>query len=79
LDAALAAIGKPLLTLDLRLIPGQGEIAAWFRTPQGTWRIGAEYSRAERLAHLCQVIAPEAFDLLFFVERTRPPRRLKGS
>jgi erythromycin esterase len=76
LDAALAAIGKPLLVLDFRLIPAQGETATWFQTPQGTWRIGAEFSRAERQAHLCPMVAPKAFDLLFFVERTRPPRRL---
>lgn len=79
LDAALDSIGKPLLALDLRLIPVQGETAAWFQTPQGTWRIGAEFSGAERKSHLCQMVAPKAFDLLFFVERTRPPRRLGGS
>ncbi len=73
LDAALAAVGKSTLVLDFRLIPAQGETATWSQTPQGTWRIGAEFSRSERQSHLCRMVAPRAFDLLIFVEQTRPP------
>ena len=75
LGAALAAVGKPMLFLDLRALPGQGETAAWFRTPQGAWSIGAEFPGAGHQALLDRVAASRAFDLLFFVERIRPPRR----
>jgi erythromycin esterase-like protein len=74
LAAALASTGKPLLALDLRRIPAEGEIADWFRTPQGTWSIGAEFSAAEKEECLLKNVAAERYDVLLFVERISPPR-----
>ena len=41
LNAALAAPGYPVLTLDLWLLPKRGPLRDWFDNPQGTWCIGA--------------------------------------
>jgi erythromycin esterase-like protein len=76
LGAALASAGMPCHLLDLRALRGQGEAEAWFRTPQVTWVIGADFFSARQRAHLRPIVAPEAFDLMLFVERIRPPQRL---
>ena len=73
LDAALASTGYPLLALDLRQIPAQGKIADWFRTPQGTWTIGARFNPADSDVNTQMIIPADCYDVLVIVERTNPP------
>jgi erythromycin esterase len=72
LDAALAATGAPLLALDLRSVPREGPVAAWWRHTHRTRDIGSIYS--DEGYPLGTVRALEAYDGLLFVERTTPAR-----
>lgn len=74
LDAALASTGYPLLALDLRQIPTQGQSSDWFRTPQGTWTIGAKFNPADRDVNTQMIVPADCYDVLVFVKRTNPPR-----
>jgi len=43
LDAALGATTFPVMALDLRRLPKEGPVHAWFEAPQGTCSIGWPY------------------------------------
>ncbi len=76
LDGTLAAAGLTLAAVDLRTLPTQGVVAEWFRVPRQTRDIGAGYSEqpAEAESFLQSRVTPQAFDALFFVEKTTAAR-----
>jgi erythromycin esterase len=75
LDATLAASGIPLLALDLRAAPKTGPVAEWFQTAHATRSIGAVYPENSPYAMMANQVAPEAFDVLLFVEKTTAARK----
>jgi len=77
LDATLAAARLPLFALDFRAAP------EWFRQARGSRQIGAIYPEGEPYALIGDIVAPEAYDAVLFVEATtaarkNPGRRLPG-
>jgi erythromycin esterase len=78
LDATLAASGIPLFALDLRAAPKTGSVAEWLHAEHATRSIGAMYSEDTPYAFLANLVAPEAFDVLLFVEKTTAARKNGG-
>jgi erythromycin esterase-like protein len=72
LDAELAAAGIPLFALDLRLAP------AWFKERRGSREIGAAYPADNPFAYVNEMVVPDAFDAVLFVERTTAARKNPG-
>ena len=68
LDSTLAAIGSPLLTVDLQ--PAEGAVGRWLDAKQRTWSIGAVYSE-ELAASYQQLIAPRKLSMLSCSLKTR--------
>jgi erythromycin esterase len=64
LDATLAAARLPLFALSLRDAP------AWFDEPHESREIGATYSEGQPYGSMVRFAPHDAFDALFFVERT---------
>jgi erythromycin esterase-like protein len=79
LDATLAASGIPLFALDLRASPKTGPVAEWLHAGHSTRSIGALYPENSPYANMLDVVAPEAFDALLFVEKTTAARRNGGT
>jgi erythromycin esterase-like protein len=75
LDATLAASGIPLFALDLRAAPKTGPVAEWLHASHATRSIGAVYPEDAPYAMLANQVAPEAFDVLLFVEKTTAARK----
>ena len=78
LDATLAATGIPLFALDLRQAPKSGPVAEWLRVAHKSRNVGPTYvdDRPER--YMADLIAPECFDAILFVEKsTAPHKRLR--
>jgi len=74
LDAALAATGIPIFALDLRTLPKDGPVAAWFAQPHQTRDIGADFSDASAPKHWTSDSGPSAFDAILFVNTTTSAR-----
>ena len=72
LDATLAASRLPLFALDLRAAP------EWFHQAHGSRQIGAIYPDGEPYAFIGDIVAPEAYDAVLFVETTRVARKNPG-
>jgi erythromycin esterase len=72
LDAILATSGIPLFALDLRHAP------EWFGQPHKARTIGAVYSDEHADLYFNELIAPENFDALLFVEKTTAARKNPG-
>lgn len=74
LAAALLAAGPPVYALDLRALPADGEVAAWFRSPQLVREVGYMF-RSEAAMTDPQTL-PERYDALLFVAHTTRARPL---
>jgi erythromycin esterase-like protein len=74
LDAALAATGIPIFALDLRTLPKDGPVAAWFAQPRHTRDVGGGYSDARAQDHWISDPAPSAYDAILFVNTTTSAR-----
>jgi erythromycin esterase-like protein len=72
LDAALGAAQIPVFALDLRQAPD------WFRAARGMRQIGAMYPDSAPYAFVAQMVAPDAFDAILFIESTTVARRNPG-
>jgi erythromycin esterase-like protein len=79
LDSTLAAAGIPLFALDLRLAPKAGPVAQWLAEPHKTRSIGAVYSEGAGDSYLYDLVAPQCFDVLLFVEKTTAARKNPGA
>jgi hypothetical protein len=74
-DAALAATGIPIFALDLRTLPKDGPVAAWFAQPHRTRDIGADFSDASVAKHWTSDFSgPSSFDAVLFVNTTTAAR-----
>lgn len=74
LDAALAESGIPLFALDLRSAPKTGPVSEWLRAGHATRSIGALYTEDSPYAYMGALVAPDAYDVLLFVEKTTAAR-----
>jgi erythromycin esterase len=72
LEASLASMGQPLLALDLRAAPGEGEVAQYLDGPVQQREIGAAYTPG--YPYLINVSPRFAFDGVLFVETTTASR-----
>jgi erythromycin esterase len=72
LDATLAASRLPLFALDLRAAP------EWFQQARRSRQIGAVYPDGEPYAFIGDIVAPEAYDAVLFVETTTVARKNPG-
>ena len=70
LDATFAATGIPLFALDLRDAPKSGPVASWLSESHKSRSIGAVYSEASAAQYLMDLIAPQSYDAMLFVEKT---------
>lgn len=72
LDRTLASTGIPLFALDLRDLPKDGPVARWFAKPHAMRNIGGVYSekRGDAPDPIASTSWPQAFDVIFFVEKT---------
>jgi len=71
-NTALLESGPQIHALDLRTLPPQGEVAAWFRSPQLVREVGYVF-QSEAALTAPQVLA-ERFDAPLFVPHTTRPR-----
>src|SRR5262249_35314317 len=67
LDAMLAASGLSRAALDLRALPKDGPVAAWFSAPRATRQIGAVYIEQAAEAFLARQKVQLHYDALLFV------------
>ena len=74
LDAILAASGLALAAIDLRELPKDGPVAAWFDQPRTTRSIGAGYSEQSASQFFSPSRVPRIYDALLFVEKTTSAR-----
>jgi erythromycin esterase len=73
IDAALAAIGLPLLALDLANIPPDGPLAKWLAAKPSQRSIGSVFHGDH--TDYSEVANPrDKYDILLFVERTTAAR-----
>ena len=70
LDGALAGANLPVFALDLRALPKQGPIRAWFDAPQGIWSVGAAFGTANAADFIQSLPITAHHDALVFVNRT---------
>src|ERR1039458_9960932 len=70
MDATLAPSGIPLFSLDLRAAPKEGPVAEWLHAAHATRSIGAMYPDNSPYASMSDLLAPQAFDAVLFVEKT---------
>lgn len=76
LDATLASVGVPIMALDLRTLPKQTAAADWLKAPHQTRSIGAVYSNEQAENYFVNVVAPDMFNVLLFVEKTTAARKI---
>jgi erythromycin esterase len=74
LDAMLASSGHALAAWDLRTIPKDGPVAAWFSQPHVTRDIGAVYAEEDKEQFFAEQKVQNLYDALFFVEKTSTAR-----
>jgi erythromycin esterase-like protein len=77
LDAILASAGLNIAAIDLRRLPRQGRVAAWFKEPRATKSIGAGYGEELAANFLLKQVTPGIYDALLFVEKTTAARPLE--
>jgi erythromycin esterase len=70
-EAALLRAGLPRLALDLWPRDGPG-LPRWFEAPRRMRESGVVFSGEQAMART--LVLPNAYDALFFVERTAPAR-----
>src|SRR5439155_8077370 len=70
LDATLAATGIPLFALDLRQAPKNGPVAEWLRAAHKSRNVGPTYVDDRPDRYMADLIAPECFDGILFVEKS---------
>ncbi len=76
LDATLASAGLPIMALDLRTPPRQTVAIDWLKTAHMTRSIGAVFSNEQSGNYSVNVVAPETFNVLLFVEKTSAARKI---
>jgi erythromycin esterase len=76
LDATLAAAGLRLAAIDLRRLPKKGPAARWFGEPRATRSICAGYAEQSAAGFLDMQVAPQSYDAILFVEKTKAARPL---
>ncbi len=74
LDAMLAASGLALAAIDLRALPKDGPVAAWFDKPRATRSVGAIYTEQAEDQSFAESKVPLLYDALLFIERTTSAR-----
>jgi erythromycin esterase-like protein len=74
-DAMLASTGIPLFALDLRRLPQSGPAADWFQEAHPARGIGAVYSEAGAASYFRPLVAPKAFDVMLYVDKTTAARK----
>lgn len=74
IEAAFAAAELDLAVVDLRRLPDDGPVAAWFTTPRPTRHSGGVFEAVNPQRHLLPYVAAEAFDALMYVDTTTPTR-----
>jgi erythromycin esterase-like protein len=72
LDSALAATGLRLFAVDLRTAQ-PGVVREWLHVPHPMRIIGAIYNESWPSSYVMP-IAPDSFDVIFFVNQTSPSR-----
>lgn len=65
----------PLAVLELRALPKQGPVAAWFRAPHHVRELGALYTNERQMTY--PMVLPAMFDAVIFIERTTRARPVK--
>jgi len=74
LDGTLVATGMPVAAFDLRALPRDGAVAAWFGAPRGTRSIGAGFADALAPNFVAPQITPQRYDALLWVDSTTRAR-----
>jgi erythromycin esterase len=74
LDAMLASSGLTLAAIDLRALPKDGPIAAWFDKPRATRSLGSIYTEQAESQSFAESRVPLLYDALLFVEKTTSAR-----
>jgi erythromycin esterase len=74
LDAMLATSGHSLAAWDLRTIPKDGPVAAWFNESHVTRDIGAVYIEEAKEQFYVEQKVQNLYDALIFVEKTSTAR-----
>jgi erythromycin esterase len=74
LALALASVGYPILALDLRKLPKEGPVSAWFKRPQGRLELGSMFSPRGEDDYIKNEKIAEHFDGLLFVSNTSSAR-----
>ena len=72
--AAFSRSGHPIMLLDLRRVPADGEIGAWFARPHLQRQIGAVFRGEQEM--LSSLVLGEDFDAVLFVKTTTRARPL---
>jgi erythromycin esterase len=70
LDATLSAAGMPLAALDLRTLPGDGPVHAWFQHSHLVRMIGAIYIPPTPQQFISPQVITQRYDALLFVDNT---------
>ena len=76
-ESAFEAAGLDLALVDLRRLPAEGPVTAWFRTPQPTRNSGGVYEADDPQRHLLPYVVAEAYDALMYVDSTTPTRSVE--
>ncbi|MBL8233821.1 MAG: erythromycin esterase family protein [Bryobacterales bacterium] len=76
LDALYASAGVPLLAIDMRRVPLTGP-GSMMRLSLETRTIGSLYDERTPFAFYSEMVAPDAFDAMFFVESTTRARPMQ--
>jgi erythromycin esterase-like protein len=72
LDATFSTAGIPAFAIDLRQAP------EWFHQPHASRHIGAMYPDGAPYAFLEDIIAPDAYDAILFIQQTTAARKNPG-
>jgi len=72
LDATLATTGIPAFAIDLRQAP------EWFHQPHASRHIGSMYPNGEPYAFLENIVAPDAYDAILFIQQTTAAHKNPG-
>lgn len=73
-SATFGRTGLPLLALDLRRVPSDGPVAAWFRTPQLVYEAG--YQVTSDVGIVSTPVLPALYDAVIYVEASERARPL---
>lgn len=73
-ESMFSGAGLRLAAVDLRRLPPQGAVAAWFREPRPTRYSWGDYLPSAPDDYLTDYVLPVAFDALVYVDTTTPTR-----